>query len=147
MPLETLRYHNRNADGFIFVEFMIQGEGRFHANEDMGFVEVPDTETARAHMKSLHLDPFEHEPRIPVAIADPRLIEQHSQIVGALNNQIDQLQSEVGQLRMDMASAKTERDAALADKKLLLEKYDRAVTKVAERIEAPVKVPYTPRKQ
>ena len=138
--MDTLRYHNRNEDGCVFTEFMIQGEGRFFPNLEMGFIEVPDTEIARAHMKTLKLEPMEHEPRIPVALADPRLIEQHADAVGALQFRIDQLTSDLADLKNHLIAVTAERDKALDDKKQILERYDVAVTKLAGQ-EPPPKAP------
>jgi hypothetical protein len=129
--MDTIRYHNRNEDGFIYTEFMIQGEGRYHANLEMGFIEVPDTATVRAHMKTLKLEPMEHEPTIPVALADPRLIEQHASAIEELQARIVELQGKLIDANGERSKAIEERDRAFADKKQILEKYDVAVTKLA----------------
>jgi hypothetical protein len=138
--MKTLRYHNRNAEGDIFQEFFISEEGRFFANDEMGFVEVPDTPAAKAHMKTLHLEVMEGEPQIPVALADPRLLEQHAQSILALEARIEELRAENIAVREELITVRHERDRAFADKRQILEKYDVAVTRLAGQ-EPPPKPP------
>jgi hypothetical protein len=139
--MPNVRYHSRTTDGArAFHEVILNGE-HYHANADMGFIELPDTEMGREYARSLGIEPMEGEPTLPVVLADSRIIAQHSAEIAQYESRLEamgadmerstaDLDKRVHELTDELKKAKAERDTAMADKTRLLENYERALAKI-----------------
>lgn len=139
--MQLVRYHNRSAEGAMtYTEIVLDGE-RFRANLDMGFVELPDTAAVRQHAQLLRIFPMETAPTIPVALADPRIIQQHADAMAEMELRITTLGKDFEQREVEWArkidrfeqeaiALRQERDVLVEQKAELLTRYERAVHKI-----------------
>lgn len=129
--MQMVRYRNVSPHSGVIHRVALNGE-RFEANAEMGFIELPAGPIGDDYARSLGLEAMEGLPTVPLAMADPRIIQRHADVVGDFEERLADLQERIRVLGEENARLTAERDQAMKDKAQLLVNYDQAIARLDE---------------